>query len=134
MARPRNRTEQAGDDVLRRYFAINVTVHFRAACVWFLGILTLAAPRPFVGPSPEYPPGLRKAKVKGEAMIRLQIRANGAVLDPQVRSASDPAFGEAALAAIRMWRFLPKVKDGRPVGTEAEMPFSFVYSPPRDGN
>ena len=45
-----------------------------------------------------------------------------------LRSASDPAFGEAALAAIRMWRFLPSVRNGTPVATNAVIPF--VFDPP----
>jgi len=49
----------------------------------------------------------------------------GAVLDPSVVTATAPEFGEAALAAIRQWRFLPKVKAGRPLETRATMPFDF---------
>jgi TonB family protein len=87
-----------------------------------------AALRPFVGPAPEYPASLLKAKVEGQAVVSFRIGTNGRLLDPVVKSASDPAFGEAALAAVRLWRFLPTVKDGHPVETKAEMPF--VFTPP----
>lgn len=87
--------------------------------------VTDAAPRPFVGPAPEYPAGLRRAKTAGEASIRLTISPNGRVQNPEVASATHPEFGEAALAAARQWRFLPKVEKGRPVSTKASMPFRF---------
>jgi TonB family protein len=84
--------------------------------------------RPFIGPAPEYPASLLKAKVEGQAVVSFRIGTNGRLLDPVVKKASDPAFGEAALAAVRLWRFLPQVKDGHPVETRAEMPF--VFTPP----
>jgi TonB family protein len=85
-----------------------------------------AAAKPFFGPGPEYPAKLAKAGIRGTASVRFRIGINGAVLDPEVANASDPAFGEAALAAVRQWRFLPGIKDGRPVETEAELPFEFA--------
>lgn len=87
-----------------------------------------AAPKPFVGPVPEYPAALRKTGGKGEAVVQIRISPRGAVLDPTVASATDPAFGEAALAAVRLWRFLPQVKEGQAVETMVNMPF--VFEPP----
>lgn len=88
-----------------------------------------ASPRPFVGPSPEYPAKLLRAKVSGEAVIDFTINENGMVVDPAIARATDPAFGESALAAARMWRFLPRVRDGRPVATKVAMPFLFKLPP-----
>ncbi len=89
------------------------------------------APQLFVGPEPEYPDSLRKAGVKGQAIIAVRITAAGRVIDPAVKEATDPAFGEAALDAVRLWRFLPRVKNGRPVDSSAEIPFEFT--PPKGG-
>jgi TonB family protein len=50
---------------------------------------------------------------------------NGSVAVRQVKHASKPAFGESALAAARQWRFLPKVKAGKPEAVTVEMPFNF---------
>ncbi|MBI2517088.1 MAG: energy transducer TonB [Opitutae bacterium] len=91
-----------------------------------------AGPEPFVGPVPEYPAALRKSGVKGEAVVQVRVSSRGVVLDPAVMSATDPAFGEAALAAVRLWRFLPQVKEGRAVETKVNMPFTFE-SPKTDG-
>ncbi len=82
-------------------------------------------PQPFVGPTPEYPSKLLRAKTQGEATIACVVSRNGRVLDPQVTSATDPAFGESALAAARQWRFLPRIANGAPVETKVSMPFQF---------
>lgn len=88
-----------------------------------------ASVQPFIGPAPEYPKALFKKGIEGSATVVFTIGPNGGVLDPAVSEASQPEFGEAAMAVIRQWRFLPKVKDGRPVSTKAMMPF--VFSPPK---
>ena len=85
-----------------------------------------AEPKPFIGPAPEYPAKLLKAKTKGQAIISLEVGRNGRVHDVQVKSATDPLFGEAALAAARMWRFLPMVKNGKTEAQQVDLPFDFT--------
>jgi TonB family protein len=82
--------------------------------------------KPFVGPTPEYPKALYRKGIDGRAVISFVIDARGAIGDPAVVSTSQPEFGQAALVAIRQWRFLPRVKDGRPVESRARMPFEFT--------
>jgi TonB family protein len=84
-----------------------------------------AGPAPFFSPAPGYPAALRKAGIKGRAVVAVRITPKGAVIDPVVESASDPAFGEAALSAVRGWRFIPRVKDGRAVESRVEIPIAF---------
>ncbi len=79
----------------------------------------------FFAPAPEYPAALRPAGLKGRAVVSVRVTAGGQARDPVVTSASDPAFGEAALAAIRLWRFLPRVRDGAPVEAAVSIPFTF---------
>jgi TonB family protein len=81
---------------------------------------------PFIGPAPEYPSALYKKGIDGSATLSFAIDANGAVSDPKLVAASRPEFGDAAMAVIRLWRFLPTVKNGHPVPTRAEMPFAFT--------
>ena len=83
-------------------------------------------PVPFIVPPPEYPEKFASAKIKGHAVVRLGILANGAVTEAVVVSASDPAFGEAAVTAVRQSRFLPRIKGGQPVGATVELPFDFA--------
>jgi TonB family protein len=87
-----------------------------------------APPQFFLGPRPEYPPALKKANLKGQAVVSVRIGAHGDVFDPAVKSATDPAFGAAALQAVKFWRFLPRVRDDYPVETKVDIPI--VFSPP----
>ena len=87
-----------------------------------------APPKPFFGPDPEYPTALLKTGTKGDAVMKIRIASTGIVLETKVEHTTDPAFGEAALAAIHQWCFLPQMKDGHPVESWATMPF--VFAPP----
>lgn len=89
--------------------------------------LTNAEARPLYGPAPDYPPGPKPA-VRGRAVVTFRIDRHGRVVDPAVTSATAPAFGPAALDAVKQWRFIPKVKDGAPVESTASLPF--VFAPP----
>jgi TonB family protein len=87
-------------------------------------------PKIFVAASPEYPPSLMSANLKGQVMVACRIGPNGAVNNPVIQSATDPAFGDAALAAIRVWRFLPAVKDDSAVGIDVVIPVIFNQPKP----
>ncbi len=82
-----------------------------------------AEPKAFIGPTPDYPTSLFKAKTKGQAIITMTILANGQVIDPVVTSATEPAIGASALEAVKEWWFLPKVEKGRAVESQFTMPF-----------
>ena len=88
--------------------------------------------QPFYGTAPTYPATLRKTGLKGEAVVTLRVDARGVVVDPVVTRTSEPAFGEEALAAVRQWRFVPRVQEGRAVETKVSIPFAFD-PPPGDG-
>jgi len=91
-------------------------------------------PEPFVCPAPQYPRTLEKKKVHGRAVVSIRIRKTGAVLDPTLVEATDPAFGEAAIEALRVWRFIPAIKDGRPIEITAKMPLEFDPDEPTPAN
>jgi len=80
--------------------------------------------QPLLQEPPDYPASI-KTKVKGNAVVSFRVDIHGRVLGAAVTSATDPAFGTAALEAIRQWRFVPRVTDGIPVDTSTEMTFAF---------
>ncbi|HVU34410.1 MAG TPA: energy transducer TonB [Opitutaceae bacterium] len=86
-----------------------------------------APPHPLYVENPIYPPKLRP-RVKGQAVVVCRVDRRGKVSDPTVASATNPAFGSAALEAIRKWRFVPKVEGGVAVDSKVNLPFEF--SPP----
>jgi TonB family protein len=91
--------------------------------------VTDAPPKPYFGPPAEYPASLVKQGVRGHAVLHFAISPAGRIVDPKVVSATDPAFGESALEAIRLWRFLPRVKDGVPRQIAVDLPFNFNPPP-----
>jgi len=85
-----------------------------------------ARPTPFFGSTPEYPGSLRPSGIKGEVVVAVRVTPQGGVLDPVVERATNPAFAEAALKAVREWRFLPCVREGRAVESQVRIPFDFT--------
>jgi protein TonB len=59
-------------------------------------------------PPPTYPPVARRRGVEGYALVELRIRRDGSVAEPRVVDcAGSRLFGEAALEAVREWRYAP---------------------------
>ncbi|TDF83448.1 energy transducer TonB [Pseudomonas sp. H9] len=56
---------------------------------------------------PVYPAELRKAAITGSVKVGFNVLANGSVADLKVIQSSDPAFADAALDAVKQWRFKP---------------------------
>lgn len=82
-------------------------------------------PTPRHTPAPVYPASLEDTGKNGVATIRFTVSATGAVEAPEVVSADDPAFAEAALVVLPEWRFDPATRDGVAVATKVELPFQF---------
>lgn len=74
---------------------------------------------------PEYPAELLESGFEGRAVVAVYIGLDGSVESAEVASAAHPAFGEAALAAVRQWRFEPVVEEGRLVRKQVRIPFDF---------
>lgn len=77
---------------------------------------------------PAYPRALKKAGISGRVVIEFIVDKEGRVRDASVVSASRPAFGESALAAVRQWRFVPGRHGGRAVNTRVRVPIVFTPS------
>lgn len=65
------------------------------------------------------------AAVKGDAVIDITVDNHGYVAAAAVKSASNPALGEASRQAVLAWKFRPIVKDGVAVSVRAVQPFHF---------
>ena len=76
----------------------------------------------------EYPPLLRDAGIRAEALVSIRISATGVVESVRVVSASHPEAGPAAERALRVARFRPARKDGVPIAAEVQLPV--VFTPP----
>ncbi|MFM1871322.1 MAG: hypothetical protein RL398_744 [Planctomycetota bacterium] len=81
-------------------------------------------PRAIVQTSPQITPQMRK---KGGATVYVLFTVNelGRVESPIVQTPGDPMFDNAAMAAVKQWRFEPGKRKGQPVRFRVRQPITF---------
>lgn len=63
---------------------------------------------------PDYPDVAREAGIEGSVRLQVVVAEDGTVSDARVL-AGEPILADAALAAVRQWRYQPTLIDGKPV-------------------
>lgn len=77
-------------------------------------------------PRPIYPSQARRRGFEGKVLIRAQVAASGECAGATVsRSSGHAVLDEAALTAVRQWRFVPASRGGRAVAADVEIPIVF---------
>jgi TonB family protein len=66
--------------------------------------------------NPKYPDDARREKVMGVVIVETVITEEGLVDAVEVLRSPDERLSEAAIAAVKDWRFDPALCDGKPVG------------------
>ena len=74
---------------------------------------------------PEYPPAAREKSIQGPVVLDVQIGGNGLVENVDVIS-GEPVLAQAAVRAVRQWRYQPNFVDGRPVESQARITIKFI--------
>jgi TonB family protein len=75
---------------------------------------------------PEVPESARRKGIEGWVEVTFTVNEKGNVVDAEVRSSSpEEVFDDAALKAVRQWRFEPATKDGKPVATRSMIRLKF---------
>lgn len=75
---------------------------------------------------PRYPAELRAAGIEGQVLLRVRISADGAVTEAAIHQTSGyGAFDQAALDAVRGWRYTPARLGGVPVSRVYVIPVTF---------
>lgn len=83
-------------------------------------------PQPYVKSQPVYPSQLLNKRIGGKVEIACVIDANGGLSSCKVRKSSgNGALDQAALKAVRKWKFKPAVRGGRKVRATCVVPFNF---------
>lgn len=71
------------------------------------------------GSGPIYPAQAKADGAEGSVVVRYGVSLDGRVIDARVESARpEGIFEEAALTAVRSWRYNPALKDGQPIAVE----------------
>jgi len=78
---------------------------------------------------PEYPADAQSRGIYGNVVLRAVVSIQGTVLTPTVISAPDPQLAEAAMKAVREWRYQPSLLNGEPVETVTTITVNFELEP-----
>jgi TonB family protein len=100
-----------------------------AGCLAFVAASSFAqkvGPKPLNVSSPGYPEELTDTGMNGQAEVDFVVKADGSVDDAALAMASHRAFGRAALAVVKTWKFQPATQDGAPVDVHATQRFTFT--------
>jgi len=76
---------------------------------------------------PEYPPLARRARIQGEVIMSAVISKEGAIENLQVIS-GHPLLVQAALNAVKQWRYRPFMVSGEPVEVETRITATFRFA------
>jgi periplasmic protein TonB len=77
---------------------------------------------------PEYPEQALTQHVQGPVLLDVHIDEEGAVQEIKVVS-GDPRLADAAIAAVRQWRFKPQTVNGHAVEMETKITLKFTLPP-----
>jgi TonB family protein len=77
---------------------------------------------------PQYPPEASAQKIQGMVTLDLQIGSEGAVHNIAVVD-GNPVLAQAAVEAVRQWRYQPYVVDGRPAEMQTRVRIRFRLPP-----
>ena len=76
--------------------------------------------------NPQYPKDARKKHVTGKVLLQGTITKRGNVVGLSVIS-GDPLLAEAALKAVKQWKYKPYLFQGKPVDVETKIIVTFDY-------
>ncbi len=76
---------------------------------------------------PEYPALAKQARIQGTVVLRAVIDREGAIQDLQVIS-GHPLLVQAAINAVRQWRYRPFYLNDQPVEVETQVTVNFSLS------
>lgn len=77
-------------------------------------------------PKPTYPAISRKMGEQGVVVLLVLVGADGSAQEVKVRHSSGyPRLDQAALAAVKNWRFVPGKRGGVPQAMTVEVPLRF---------
>lgn len=76
---------------------------------------------------PQYPPEAGRARIEGKVVLMAVIGRDGTVKDLRVESGL-PILAQAAIDAVKQWRYKPYLIDGEPVEVDSRITINFTLS------
>lgn len=85
----------------------------------------ITPPRQTHAPQPKYPKSEREAHHQGTVRLTLVVSSDGVPRDIAVSQTLTPDFDEAAIDAVKEWKFTPAIKDGKPIAVQISLEIEF---------
>lgn len=80
-------------------------------------------------PAPKYPPLSRRIGEEGRVLLRVLVAASGAAESVEIEAGSGSArLDQAAMDAVKNWRFIPAKRDKEPVSAFVIVPIQFTLN------
>lgn len=76
---------------------------------------------------PQYPPEAGRERIEGTVVLMAMIGKDGSVKDVRVESGL-PLLAEAAMDAVKQWRYKPYLLNGEPVEIDSRITINFTLS------
>jgi periplasmic protein TonB len=76
---------------------------------------------------PQYPPEAGRARIEGTVVLMAVIGKDGTVTDVRVETGL-PILAQAAIDAVKQWRYKPYMIDGEPVEVDSRITINFNLS------
>ena len=83
------------------------------------------APKKISGPDPVYTEVARRARIEGIVIIEAVIDRDGNVTEARVLKPLALGLSDAALDAVRKWKFRPGTMNGQPVAVYYNLTVTF---------
>lgn len=77
---------------------------------------------------PVYPQMAKIARVQGPVVLAAIIGKDGTIQNLHVLSTASPLLNQAALDAVRQWRYRPYILNGEPVEVDTQITVNFTLS------
>ena len=77
--------------------------------------------RAMIRPMPQIPDDLRDGAFHAAALARFHIAADGSVAVELTKPTPNPRLNRLLLDSLKKWRFMPAIKDGKPVASTEEI-------------
>ncbi len=77
---------------------------------------------------PVYPYDMRRRGISGDVVLLVTVYPDGVAHEISVVEATDPAFGEATVRAVKHWKFQPARLHGAPIASKVKVPMHFRLS------
>jgi TonB family protein len=88
----------------------------------------IAPPAAVARVEPKYPDSYRMARIGGIVVLEVAISATGAIEDVRVLKSLAPDFDQAAIEAVRQWKFTPATREGQAVPVLFNLTINFKLS------